>query len=174
MTALTLLALAVTPAADPASERIAAEIRAADIAARIRTANAEARTTDPPRDPSKEVVVTATATAWHAEYKGQTSTWPRSTSATDVRRLAGEFGAQVDAAREVRPTATFRQPTQPVQQPAVRSNGVTAGGANPVVTGAKSHHCPACGSGPWLSIRGWNPDGTHTHTCERCGTSFKH
>lgn len=42
-----------------------------------------------------------------------------------------------------------------------------------------SHRCPACGhqspagTGTWV-IRGHNPDGSHSHSCERCGASWRH
>lgn len=41
------------------------------------------------------------------------------------------------------------------------------------------HNCPSCGfqspprQGTWI-VRGHNADGTHTHICPSCGTSWKH
>lgn len=83
----------------------------------------------------------------------------------------GKFDDQ--AATEVRPSTPFRPSVQPVHS-GVSTIGVTAAGAIPVVAGDRSHLCPSCGAGPWTVIRGFNPDGTHTHTCESCGKSFKH
>lgn len=114
----------------------------------------------------EEVVVTVDDAGWYASYKGQKTSFPRSTAAAEVQRLAGLFGIAVDikAAAEVQPTLTFP----------VWANGMTAQSATPVVTGDRSHQCPTCGSGPWTTIRGWNPDGTHRHQCENCGTTFSH
>jgi predicted RNA-binding Zn-ribbon protein involved in translation (DUF1610 family) len=42
-----------------------------------------------------------------------------------------------------------------------------------------SHTCPGCGytspanQGTWI-VRGFNADGTHTHQCPQCGTSWRH
>lgn len=41
------------------------------------------------------------------------------------------------------------------------------------------HRCPSChyesppNSGTWI-VRGWNRDGTHTHSCPKCGASWRH
>lgn len=41
------------------------------------------------------------------------------------------------------------------------------------------HRCPNCGhqsasgTGTWI-IRGWNRDGTHNHTCPKCGYTGSH
>lgn len=48
-------------------------------------------------EPPPSVVVTVDANAWHATYKGQSTSWPRTTTATDVERMAGEWGRSVDA-----------------------------------------------------------------------------
>ena len=35
------------------------------------------------------------------------------------------------------------------------------------------HQCNQCGAHQY-DIAGWNADGTHTHTCGRCGSSWRH
>lgn len=194
MLPVVLLIAGLAPAADPASERIADQIRQANADARRPANFAPPEVLDytaclkAVRD-GKKVYLAIGVSPQAGDYSTHSLKLPDGKEAERGRYKCflhdGEPNWQpVDddnnvktvTAAEVRSVSTFR----PVQswndaRPGVPADGrVKQAGAVPVVAGVKSHFCPNCGAGEWLVIQGWNADGTHRHRCENCGTVFSH
>lgn len=80
-----------------------------------------------PAEPVEAVRVAVTSSDWIATYKGRVTTWPRSTPAADVERLAGEWGRQVDTPVVLPPAVQEAPRPGFVLRPAVQTV-YTAGG----------------------------------------------
>ncbi len=63
---------------------------------------------------------------------------------------------------------------RPVMEPYTpAAPGVAAPTFRPGTNYDPDHTCNNCGRQQYV-VSGWNRDGTHTHTCANCGTSWRH